>query len=322
MTSREVFISSVGLYAQLVTLTLDLLLQRPGQNVTDVVVLHTRPDPAIPPYPGQERRPAELMDDCLATLRNEFSHGRYRDDVPFELRLEPITQPDGRTLFDVRSPSEIDAFWGGLFRTVRAFKARDYRVHLSVAAGRKPMALAGLSIAQLLLQPDDYVWNLQTDVHAEQGPLHIDELVDGRPFEVNLVQIPFVPAQDQVLVIFADEEEGPKVAARMLIDRQSRHELKRLIAFMKQDPDDHHPDNLTPAEARIAELAARNRTNQEIAYELSLSMNTVRNTLSEDIYPKLASRFELDEDWVRRPVLANKLRPYLEWLDSGAPPLS
>ncbi|MBN1485765.1 MAG: hypothetical protein JXA37_13710 [Chloroflexia bacterium] len=321
MQIKEVFITSVGLYPQLITLALDLLLEQVGRNITDVVVIHTRPDPKTEsPAGSDEKRPAELMDDCLQTLREEFKNGLYRDDFRCALQLIPLTWPNGSPLHDVLSPEEISIFWGVTHRLVRDFKAQGYRVHLSVAAGRKPMALYSLTTAQALLREDDFVWNLITETRAIMGPLHLDEKVNGRSFEAHLVKIPFVPAHEQVRVIFFDEGDDPDLATQVLIQRQSQQALQDLLLFAGHT-EEKHPDQLTEREAEVARLVIQGHTNRQIALQLGLTHNRIRNLVVE-IYDKAAAWFGLERHRINRAFLGYLLRPYLDWFDAGQHPLA
>lgn len=321
METSEVLITSVGLYPQLVTLTLDLLLEQPGRNITNVIVFHTTPDPNTPAPGGEHgKKPADLMRGCLKNLRQEFRNGRYRDDHQCRLDLISLRRSDGTPLRDALTPDETRIFWRVMYRTVRDYKASGYRVHLSVAAGRKPMALYSLITAQALLREDDFVWNLVTEAQAEKGPLHLDGEINGRAFQAELVEIRFIPAHEQVQVIFADEADDPETATLVLINRKARQELESLIDFMEPAEGTRGPDQLTACEAKIACLAARGLANKEIASRLNYSPNHVKGTLSEEIYDKLANKFMLDRSRVSRVVLAYLLRPYLDWLDAGRHP--
>ena len=95
-------------------------------------------------------------------------------------------------------------------------------------------------------------------------------------------------ALDRALAIF--EELG----ARLWADK-ARAELRRISGRAAAS------DELTESERRVAELAARGRTNREIAAELFMGVSTVEAHLSR-VYRKLG---------VRRAGLAGRLAPSL-----------
>ena len=96
-------------------------------------------------------------------------------------------------------------------------------------------------------------------------------------------------ALDQALAIF--EELGARLWAE-----KARAELRRISGRAPAS------DELTETERRVAELAARGRTNKEIAAELFMGVSTVEAHLSR-VYRKLG---------VRRAGLAARLAPSLD----------
>ncbi len=133
-----VLIATVGAEPQVVTLAADLLV-RQGPLVRAVVV-HT--DAQTPPL--------------TATLPALHSAWAQRADLP------PLTLC-AVEVADTLTPGELERFADTLFAVLKSEIAAGRRVHLLLAGGRKSIALVGMSVAQLLLGPDDRVWYLHSD---------------------------------------------------------------------------------------------------------------------------------------------------------------
>ncbi len=120
--SQQVLIATLGTEPQVVTLALDLLRAK-GYAIAEVIVVHTV---------------GEVVPPALLRLAEEFARtgaGVYRP-VPVEGQDGPVE--------DIVTEANTAALLRTLYQVVLAEKRAGRLVHLSIAGGRKPMAVYGM----------------------------------------------------------------------------------------------------------------------------------------------------------------------------------
>jgi CRISPR-associated protein Csx14 len=239
-----ILIATLGAEPQVVTLTLDSLLAR-GERIASVIVVHTAPD-------------REPVRSSLRSLHHEFVVERpYGDEILFVPHL--LAGASG-PLADVVTPSEIDDAFRSLYVLLRQHKQAGRSIHLSIAGGRKTMALFAMAAAQVVFGLEDHVWHLVSDpALVISKRLHTD-----RPGDIILVPVPVA------------------YWGRLRPDDSSRvHDFIKHV--------------LTPAEREVTELLIREGlSNAALAERLGKSIKTVANQLSS-VYVKLGRYFDLPE---------------------------
>jgi CRISPR-associated protein Csx14 len=254
---QTTLIATLGAEPQVITLATQLLRRIRGP-VARVVVLHTQAD-----------RPP--VNQSLALLRRYFAG---RSGWP-PLHTVPVP------VADVLTPDELATFSTTLYTVIRQWVAERSRVDLLLAGGRKPMAMLGMSVAQLLLGPEDRVWYLHSDERLRTSGRM--ELADGD--QSQLIPIPLVQRTPVPPVLTRSFQAATPDAARLEI---AQEQTQRLAHFLAQE--------LTPAERQVALLVAHEvLTVQEVAARLGKSPKTVTNQLNT-IYGKLESAFGLSPD--------------------------
>ncbi|WP_119071510.1 CRISPR-associated ring nuclease [Aggregatilinea lenta] len=242
--AETILVATLGTAPQVVTLALDALLKR-GQPVSRVVVVHTQADDGP-------------IGAALDTLRREFvSQRRYDDGILFVPHV--LAGPRGQ-FRDVISPDDADEAFQDVYLLLRQFKHAGYRIHLSIAGGRKTMAIVAMAAAQILFDANDAVWHLvSTPEFVASQRLHAS--LSG---EASLVQIPLV------------------AWGRMPAGDDSRsHEFLTSV--------------LTPAEREVTHLLLHEGlSNAALAQRLHKSPKTVANQLTS-IYEKLGAFFHLEQ---------------------------
>lgn len=254
---QAVLVATLGAEPQVISLATQLLL-RQTEPLVNVVVLHTH----------EQFMPVAK---ALPMLQSHFA------DRPAWPPLNTVLIPTQ----DVLSPEQLDEFANTLYHTLKQWIAASYRVHLLLAGGRKPMAMLGMSIAQMLLGPDDRVWYLHSDETLRQSGRMLLEADD----QAELIAIP-LPTLSPTPAHFrhAFQAETPNDARHRLAEEQTR----RIAYFLQNE--------LTAAEREVATLVATEvLTVKEIAARLHKSPKTVTNQLNT-IYSKLESRFGLAPD--------------------------
>jgi CRISPR-associated protein Csx14 len=260
---EAVLIAAVGTKPQLVTIAVDLL-QAGGERLEEVVLLHTTL--------GRVGNRASV-----GLLTQEF--GRVYPDVP----LRPVCLCDERgiPLVDVASEAAARAVFQVLYREVKAAKQAGRRVHLSIAGGRKIIAIYGMAVGQLLFDARDRVWHIfSVPTLMESQALH------PGVGEASLIRVPVLrwsqisPALTDLIL-----SEDPFEALRRQEAWLETDALRKAQLFTVQE--------LTPAEKDVVRLMVRRGlTNAEIAERTYRSPKTVEHHLSS-AYAKARSFFGL-----------------------------
>ncbi len=252
--NSQVLICTLGSEPQVVTLVLDLLRAR-AYSIDKVIVVHTV---------GAAVQPA------LCALSREFAK-------PKACIYRPVViEGNKEQAADVLSEADVAALLRTLYQVVLAEKRAGRVVHLSIAGGRKPMAVYGMVVAQLLFDENDLVWHLLTEGWrpGDERIMHI------RPGDrVSLLPVPVLrwgsvsPVLTE-LALRQDPWEAIQAQKRM----QQDEDLRRKREFL-----DHW---LTCAEREVVRLACQGLDNGAIARELHKSEKTVANQFTS-IYDKL-----------------------------------
>lgn len=276
--ARQVLIATLGTEPQVVTLALDLLLAK-GYAIDEVIVVHTV---------GEAVRPA------LAALGRQFAQ-------PGAYGYRPVlVKGDNGPVADIVTESDTAALLRTLYRVVLAEKRAGRLVHLSIAGGRKPMAVYGMVVAQLLFDEDDRVWHLLSESWkpGDERVMHV------RPGDrMWLVPVPVLRwgSVSPVLTELAlREDPWEAIQAQRAIRRDQDRRRKREFV-------EHW---LTPAEREVVRLACQGMDNAAIGRQLGKSTKTVANQLT-GIYGKLHEWRGFREDIpVSRTVLVAEFAGY------------
>lgn len=274
---REVLLATLGSEPQVVTLVYDLL-RRQGFHPAEVVVFHT--DPA--------REPAR---SAVLRLQEELAAMQ----VPHT--FHPVAV-DGRPVPDLVRQRDIEAFFRLLYREVLQLKQAGRRLHLSIAGGRKPMAIFGMVVAQLLFDEEDRLWHL-----LSEGRLLAEKLMHPTPDEeAVLIPVP-VMRWSAISPVFTElaRRSDPWEAVSDQRAIKAWEEVSRRREFLEC--------RLTPAEREVVLLLVKEGLdNEEIARRLGKSAKTVANQLTtayEKFHEFLGFREDLKVD---RAILIAELK--------------
>ncbi len=183
----------------------------------------------------------------------------------------------GNPIQDITTPEHAQAVFKAIYRAVEEAKREGLTVHLSAAGGRKAMAMYAALTAQLLFDIHDRLWNL-----VSTPALLSERRLHPRPGEASLLPVPVLPW---------------------------RIGLTEKTRFLHQV--------LTPAEAEVLELVARERlTDKEVAARRYTTNKTTSDHLSV-IYSKLHTFLGLRDDVrVDKRTLIAEFSPYFEVMDA------
>jgi CRISPR-associated Csx14 family protein len=254
-----VLIATLGSEPQVVTAAYDLLA-RQGERVGAIWVVHTSPQASSP------------VGVALAALQDLA-----------DTEFHAICGAEGGPLADVDSPEAGAAAFRLLYRLVRRAKQAGRRVHLSIAGGRKTMAVYGMATAQLLFDSEDRLWHL-----FSAGEFLTSRRPHPQPGDqAHLIPVPVI-LWSQVSPVWSGlgGVEDPFEAARRVQELQVAQKLAAAREFVL--------GSLSPAELRAVELLVREGLgDQEIGARLSLSARTVEQHL-RSAYSKAAAHWEIE----------------------------
>ena len=275
---EQVLIATLGAEPQVVTLVKDLLEAR-NYVISRVIVVYTA---------GRNVRPALQ---------------RLKEELGTALEAAPVRSTEG-VIEDIATEAHVAALLRTLYQIVLAEKRAGRTVHLSIAGGRKPMAVQGMVVAQLLFDEEDRVWHLLSEgwQPGDERVMHV------RPGDrVSLVPVPVLrwSTVSPVLTELARHEDPwEAIQIQRALQREEDHRQRR--EFVEHD--------LTRAEREVMRLACQGMDNATIAKCLHKSEKTVANQLTR-IYDKFrewcGSRGMRDDVAVSRTGLAAEFAAYL-----------
>lgn len=277
-------IATLGTEPQVVTLALDLLWAK-GYEVTSLVVCHTAGDRVL---------------EALRAIQRELAA-----NLQVTVTAMPVASHNG-PIADISTEADATATLATLYNVVRREKLAHRTVHLSIAGGRKPMAVYGLLVAQLLFTQDDRLWYLLSEGWQPGAPR---EMHPGPGTTSTLVPIPILRwSADAEFVSRLASMEDPWDAIVAVRNARETEARRRRREFVEH--------GLTPAEREVARLVAQGLDNRAIAVRLVKSEKTVANQLTQ-VYAKYAEWQEAEVGAINRTSMAMDLARCFEAARQG-----
>lgn len=277
---KEILIATLGTESQVVTLSL-LELERLGFNIKEVVVVRTGSN-------------LELIRESLERLDKAFQTDVRLQKYAYSHEL---IQGQRGPLKDITTAQEAEQTFDKLFQVVKRYKLENYRVHLNVAGGRKPMSIYGMVTAQILFDDEDRLWHLVSDEKLVKSRRLFPEPGDT----YSLVPIPVIRWSDRPpLDTSVGRARTPQEALR---EQETERRDLRYELFLK--------GHLTLDERAIVTLLAQGLSNAEIATQRKVRKNTIEKQVST-IYSKWQTFWERETGQPPRRQLVAELSAYFE----------
>lgn len=247
----HILVATLGGQPQVVTFTLDLLLQK-GFPITKVIVLHPKAS-----------SPSKLY-QALLRLNVEFSSATYphpltRQKIHFRSQ---VLELDGQPMDDIADNTHADGTLDSIHRLLGDLKQQGYRVHLSVSGGRRLMALLAISVAALNFDHHDYIWHLYTPDTIREGADRGKMMHVSADSGVKLIQGRFLSLGAYFYnpgLSFHRAQEGQQAQ----LDAQEHAHCTEVV------------NKATPAQFKVLRAFAKGLRPQQVAQELGLAPVTI-----------------------------------------------
>lgn len=245
----HVLVATLGGQPQIITFTLDLLLEK-GYPIRDVFVLHPR-------TASQPR-----LKHAIACLKAEFVGKSYHTTL-YSIHLHScVLELDKKPLDDIIDDIHADGTLNTIHRLIGDLKRRGYRIHLSVTGGRRLMSLLAISVASLNFDRYDHIWHLYTPDAVQEQAREGKVMHVSSDAGVKLIQGPFIALGAYIY----NPGYSFQIVQAEQCKRADDQEYARCQQVVAQ---------LTPRELEVLRAFANGLSNQEVAKELDLATKTV-----------------------------------------------
>jgi len=247
----HVLVATLGGQPQVITFTLDLLLEA-GYPISEVFVLHPR-------AASQSR-----LQRALLRLNTEFMGKHYQATqrpIHFHSR---VLELDGKPIDDIIDDTHADGTLNTIHRLIGDLKRQGYHIHLSVTGGRRLISLLAISVASLNFDRHDHIWHIYTpeavQVQANEGKMmHVSSDAG-----IKLIKGPFIAL-------------GAYISNAGQSFRSSQEEQRSQMEAQERAYCANVVDEATPAQLKVLQAFARGLRPQQVAEELHIVLATVNS---------------------------------------------
>mgnify|MGYP001405856386 CR=1 FL=1 len=250
-TYVHTLLATLGGQPQVVTFTLDLLLQR-GFPISEVIVVH--------PEASQPR-----LQHAIDCLNAEFIGDRYRvSGQTIHLRSHVLLLED-EPLDDIVDEVSADGALNTIHQLIRSLKRQHRCIHLSITGGRRLMSSIATEAALLNFTHSDHIWHIYTpeavQKQADEGTLMHISPRDG----IHLIERHFVPWGTYF-------SELPQVINTA---QEALHFQKRKMDTQEQARCEQVVRQLTARQREVLQAFSEGLNIQEVAERLCITTRTV-----------------------------------------------
>jgi CRISPR-associated protein Csx14 len=245
----HVLVATLGGQPQVVTFTLDLLLQQ-NFPISEVIVIH--------PRAASHSR----LSHSLVRLSAEFASNTYlRANHPLHFHSR-VLELDGKPIDDISDDTHADGTLNTIHHLVSDLKRQGYRIHLSVTGGRRLMSLLAISVAALNFDRRDHIWHIHTPEQVKEQAR--DGAIMHVPPEsgVKLIQGQFI-ALGAYIYNATQSFRTVQEEQRLQMEAQELACCKDVVS------------QVTPAQLKVLQAFARGLRPQQVADELHIALVTV-----------------------------------------------
>jgi CRISPR-associated Csx14 family protein len=244
-------LATLGGQPQVVTFTLDLLLQR-GFSISEVIVVH--PEASYP-----------RLQHSLDCLNAEFVGDRYQvSGQTIHLRSH-VLHLDDEPLDDIVDEVSADGALNTIHHLIRSLKRQHRCIHLSITGGRRLMSSIATEAALLNFTHSDHIWHIYTP-DAIQAQANAGTLMHVSPHDgVHLIERHFVPWG----TYFSDLPQSISTAQEAIRFQKSKVDAQEKARC------DQVVNQATGRQLDVLRAFAKELNPQEVANHLCLSVKTV-----------------------------------------------
>ncbi len=245
---RHVLVATLGGQPQIVTITLDLLLQA-DFPISDVIVLHPKAVSA-------------RLQHSLHRLTQEFASDFYQTAGRTIHFRSQVLELDGKPIDDIVDDTQADGTLNTLHVLISTLKRQGDHIHLSVSGGRRLMSLLAISVASINFDRHDSIWHLYT-------PDSIKERVDeGKSMHVpSNAGVRLIKGQFLTL--------GPYIYNSSQSFSMAKEERRQQMEAHERALCTQVVNKASAAQLRVLQAFARGLRPQQVANELHLAPVTV-----------------------------------------------
>ena len=244
-------LATLGGQPQVVTFTLDLLLQR-GFPISEVILVH--PEASHP-----------RLQHSLNCLNAEFVGDRYQANGQTIHLRSHVLLLDDEPLDDIVDEVSADGALNTIHQLIRSLKRQRRCIHLSITGGRRLMSSIATEAALLNFTHSDHIWHIYTpealQMQVNEGTLMHISSQNG----VHLIERHFVPWG----TYFSDLPQTVSTA------QETIHSQRRKMDIMEHTRCDQVVKQLTARQREVLQAFAEGLNIQEVAERLCITTGTV-----------------------------------------------
>ncbi len=249
--TKHILLATLGGQPQVVTFTLDLLLQR-NIPISEVIVLHPKAYPRL--KEAITRLSAEFIED-------RYSFGGEQRTIHFR---QQVLRYYGNPIDDIVNEQTASGALDTISEIVQELKQQHYIIHFSITGGRRLMAFLSFSAALLHFEQNDQLLHLYTPQsvveRANRGTIMHVTPADG----VQLIEVPFARATHPILTRMLNNSASTAIVEVNTQQRNKEHKRCQYVLSFA-----------SPRQREVLHAYADGLNMQQVAQKLIISLATL-----------------------------------------------